>query len=103
MTKKFKLSHRLNSAFKIFTIICTIGGFFWLCLGQIEKYFSGKTAVTVYWDNVDSYEAPVFIFCNKVAFKQPVQSSLMPKHDFDQLAHDINVTFQGKKVPYSQF
>ena len=46
-----------------------IGGFAWLCWGQVAKFLSDKTTVTVSWNKSNLMPFPVIVFCPQDAFK----------------------------------
>ena len=86
----------IKQSFQILVILLGFGGFFWLCLGQIEKFLSRKTAVSVAWDKVETFQAPTFVFCNQVPYVDHQIKALMSKLDFDKFATVVDVNFSCK-------
>ena len=54
---------------RFFAFGLCIGGFAWLCWGQIAKFLSEKTTVTVSWNKSKFLPFPVIVFCPQDAFR----------------------------------
>lgn len=69
MARRFE---NLNSVFFVFCRVLAFGacvaGFTWLCWGQVDKFLSEKTTVTVSWSKNKSLPFPIIVFCNQDAF-----------------------------------
>ena len=53
---------------RFFTFGFCISGFAWLCWGQIEKFLSRKTTVTVSWSKSQKLNFPLVVFCALESF-----------------------------------
>lgn len=62
----------------LFSALFTLG-FVWLCWGQIDKFFAGKTSVTTEFRTVSNYSLPLFVLCNRRPFRAGAKSMQMSK------------------------
>lgn len=87
----------LKILLKFLIALLSIGGFLWLCMGQIEKFLSNKTSVSVAWKRVEDFEAPTLVFCNQIPYIDGKRNELMSRVEYDEKATKVNALFWGKK------
>lgn len=93
--KTFQLPNKIKVLIQISITISSIVGFLWLCMGQIEKFLSNKTSVSVAWKRVKDFEAPTLVFCNQIPYLDGIRPRLMSREEYDQKATNVDVSYTG--------